>query len=294
MERRRLGRTGHHSSVAILGGAAFSDCTPEQAAKTFDAALKAGVNHVDVAPTYGDAELLLGALLPDVRDRVFVAGKTLRRNPDGVKAQLAESLDRLQIEHFDLYQLHGVTSLADLDERADAYAAVAQAREAGLAKAIGVTGHGLDAPAAHLEALRRWDLDTVMFALNPRLWSDADYRADVTALLKECRLRNVGVQIIKVIARGPWGADARTADTWYRPHTDPDRIKAAVDFVLSLGGVQCVVTPADRMLVAPVLDAAQRPAFLSERRRRTIVADFADDTPIFPADDEVGGPGETS
>lgn len=269
----------------MLGGAAFADCTPEQAAKTFDEAFRAGINHVDVAPTYGEAERNLGPLVAGRRDALFVAGKSHRRNPDGVRSHLDESLRTLQIEAFDLYQLHGVTSVDDLEARKGALDAIFEARDAGLTSFVGITGHGLGTAAAQLEALRRWDLDTVMFPLNPRLWSVSGYRADVKALLVECRTRNIGVQITKVAARGPWGDGPRTAATSYRPYTDPVRLKAAADFVLSIGGIQCVVTPADRSLVAPVLSAAKRPSYLSDRKRAAIIADFAGDTPIFSASD---------
>ncbi len=290
MERRRLGRTKHDSSVAVLGAATFADCTPEQAAKTFDQAFRAGINHVDVAPTYGEAERNLGPLLPERRDALFVAGKSHRSDPDGVRAQIGESLATLQIDQFDLYQLHGVTSVDQLDERKAAVEAMFEARDAGLTRFVGITGHGLETAAAQLEAIRRWDLDTVMFPLNPRLWSEPDYRRDVNALLVECRTRNIGVQTVHVAIRGPWGAGARTERTSYRPYTDPDRLKAAVDFVLSIGGVQCLVTPGDRSLVAPVLAAATKPTFLSDRKRRAIVADFAGDTLIVPSDlsDDLG------
>src|SRR4051795_7905621 len=117
MLTRRLGRTGHDSSVAILGGAAFSRCSPEDARPAFEAALAAGVNHLDIAPQYGEAQRNVGPLVPAVRDRLFVACKTLRKHPDGVRAQLDESLSLLGCAWFDLYQLHAVTSLAELETR---------------------------------------------------------------------------------------------------------------------------------------------------------------------------------
>src|SRR5689334_3643400 len=128
METRRLGRTEHRSSVAILGGAAFAVATPESTRSAFDAALAAGVNHLDIAPRYGAAEELVGPLLPAVRDRLFVGCKTTRRNADGVRAQLENSLSLLGCDQFDLYQMHAVTDLAELDSRADAAAAILRAR----------------------------------------------------------------------------------------------------------------------------------------------------------------------
>src|SRR3974390_2845219 len=184
VERRRLGRTGHHSSVAVLGGAAFWDGEPETTGTAFAAALAAGVNHIDVAPQYGRAQELLGPLIPPVRSRLFVACKTLQHRPDEVRAQLEESLRLLRCDRFDLYQLHAVTDLDELKARAGAVEAILAARDEGLCRWVGITGHNLGAPAAHLEALRRYDLDTVMFPVNPRLWADRDYRGDAEALLE--------------------------------------------------------------------------------------------------------------
>ena len=207
MLTRRLGRTGHHSSVAVLGGAAFWGTDPEVTASTFTAALEAGVNHLDVAPRYGRAQELLGPLVAPVRDRVFVACKTMRHDPAGVRAQLEESLTLLRCDSFDLYQMHAVTDLDELDARARAVTAIIAARDEGLCRFVGITGHNLTTPAAQLEALRRYDLDTVMFPVNPRLWADPAYRHDAEALLAEAESRDVGVMAIKAVAARPWGND---------------------------------------------------------------------------------------
>ena len=136
-----------------------------------------------MAPQYGRAQELLGPLIPAVRDQLFVACKTLRHNRDGVRAQLEESLRLLHCDRFDLYQLHAVTDLEELEARTGAVEAILAARDEGLCRWVGITGHDLTAPAAHLEALRRYDLDTVMFPVNPQLWSDPTYRRDAEALL---------------------------------------------------------------------------------------------------------------
>ncbi|HMC52680.1 MAG TPA: aldo/keto reductase, partial [Acidimicrobiales bacterium] len=223
MEARRLGRTGHRSSVAIFGAAALARADADGAQAALDDALAAGVNHLDVAPRYGEAERLLGPILPAVRDRLFVGCKTTRRNPDGVRAQLEESLATLGCDRFDLYQLHGVTDLAELDSRAGAVQAMLRAREEGLCRFVGITGHDLGAPGAHAEALRRHDLDTVMFPVNPRLWVDSAYRRDAEALLQLALERDVGVMAIKALAARPWprpagaSVDGRWATTWYEP-----------------------------------------------------------------------------
>ena len=189
-------------------------------------ALAAGVNHIDIAPAYGEAEVLVGPHIPPARDRLFVAGKSDRSNPDGVRAHLERTLDRLGCDHLDLYQLHGVTDLGVLEGRAGAAEVILAARDEGLTRFVGITGHDLGTPRAQLEALRRYDLDTVMFPVYPRVWADPVYRADAEALLEECAARDVGVMAIKAVARRPWGDGELTATTWYEPHTDPDGHRA--------------------------------------------------------------------
>ncbi|HEX9260478.1 MAG TPA: aldo/keto reductase [Acidimicrobiales bacterium] len=258
MQTRRLGRTGHLSSVAILGGAAYwEDGDREQAADSFHAALAAGVNHLDIAPSYGAAERLVGPLVPAVRDRLFVACKTTRRNPDGVRAQLENSLRILGCDRFDLYQAHAVTDLDELDTRAEAFEAILRARDEGLTTYVGVTGHDLGAPKAHAEAVRRYDLDTVMFPVNARLWADPDYRRDAEALLELCADRDVGVMAIKAAARRPWGQGPRHATTWYEPYTTAAELERGIRFTLSVPGVHAFCTPGDMGILTLVLKAAE-------------------------------------
>src|ERR1700728_3820633 len=233
MEMRRLGRTEHLSSVAILGGAAFWETTPELAETAFQQALTAGVNHLDIAPQYGLAQELIGPLVPAVRDRLFVGCKTMRANPEGVRQQLEESLGLLGCDSFDLYQLHAVTDLAELDRRAEAAETILRAKEEGLCRFVGITGHNVETPAAQLVALERYDLDTVMFPVNPRLWADAQYRHDAEALLEEAARRDVGVMAIKAGAARPWGDRAHTSTTWYEPYTDSAPLRRGIEFALS-------------------------------------------------------------
>src|ERR1019366_1218562 len=255
---RRLGRTGHHSSVAVLGGAAFWGTDPEVTASTFAAAIDAGVNHLDVAPRYGQAQESLGPLVAPVRDRLFVACKTMRHDPDGVRAQLEESLTLLRCDYFDLYQMHAVTDLDELDARARAVTAIIAARDEGLCRFVGITGHNLTTPAAQLEALRRYDLDTVMFPVNPRLWADPAYRHDAEALVVEAEARDVGVMAIKAVAARPWGQRPHTATTWYDPYTSAQEIERGVRFVLSVPGVHARCPPSDPVLTLAAIEAAGR------------------------------------
>ena len=192
MERRRLGRTGHESSVAVLGGAACWAASVEEAGEWLQLALDHGVNHLDIAPQYGAAESVVGPHLAAHRDELFIAGKTLRANPDGVTDQFDTTRRLLNAEVLDLYQAHAVTSLAELDRRSAALERILALRDAGHTRFAGITGHDMEVPRAHLEALRRFDLDTVMFPVYPALWSRPEYREPAEELLALCAERDVG------------------------------------------------------------------------------------------------------
>jgi aryl-alcohol dehydrogenase-like predicted oxidoreductase len=282
VERRRLGRTEHSSTVAILGGAAFAQCTAEDAEVGFADALSRGVNHLDIAPRYGAAEDLIGPLIPAVRDDLFVACKTTRRNPEGVRAQLEESLRKLHTDRFDLYQLHAVTDLDVLEERVQAAEEILRARDEGIVRFAGITGHNDGAPAAHLEALRRWDLDTVMFPVNARMWSDPDYRRDAEALLELCAERDVGVMAIKSVARQPWPDGERFATTWYEPFDEPDGVARGVSFTLSVPSVHGICTPGDLRVLRLALDAADRYEPMSLDDRERVIESSSSFASIFP------------
>jgi aryl-alcohol dehydrogenase-like predicted oxidoreductase len=290
MERRRLGRTEHASTIAVLGGAAFARATPEQTEAAFADAVERGVNHLDIAPRYGDAEVLVGGVLEAVRDRFFVGCKTTRRNPDGVKAQLEESMQRLHTDRIDLYQLHAVTSLEVLEERVDAAETILRARDEGVVRFAGITGHDLGAPGAFIEALRRWDLDTVMFPVNARMWADAGYRADAERLLELCAERDVGVMAIKAAAKRPWGNSGdntgddsrRFATTWYEPFDAGDEVRRGVSFTLSVPGVHAFCTPGDLAVLRLALDAAEAHEAISGDERERAVEEAAGLPSIFP------------
>ena len=280
MQTRRLGRTEHQSSVAILGAAAFARSTPSDADAPFRAAIERGVNHLDIAPRYGQAEDAIGPHIPAVRDGLFVGCKTTRRNAEGVRAQLEESLTKLNCDRFDLYQMHGVTSLEVLDERSAAAEEILKARDEGLTRFVGITGHDLGAPAAHAEAVRRFDLDTVMFPVNARMWADADYRRDAETLLELCADRDVGVMAIKACAYGPWGDKERHSTTWYEPVTEADAVSDGVRFTLSVPGVHAFCTPGDLDVLRTALDAAE--AFEPLDDLEGAVTAAAGREPIFP------------
>lgn len=268
--------------MAILGAAAFWDSTPEATEVAFRRALEAGVNHLDVAPQYGRAQQLVGPLIPAVRGQLFVGCKTLRANPDGVRAQLEESLGLLGCDFFDLYQLHAVTDLAELDRRAGAAQAILRAKEEGVCRFVGITGHGLDAPATHRVALDRYDFDTIMFPVNPRLWADPQYRDDAEALLEEAQRRDVGVMAIKAGAARPWGDRSRTSTTWYEPYTDLHGLRRGIEFVLSIPGVAGFCTPGDISVLTDALDIAGSVTAMDAEQRQRAIEETAREQMIFP------------
>ncbi len=282
MEHRRLGRTEHHSSVAILGGAAFAAVSPHEAEAPFRQALDRGVNHLDIAPRYGDAELAVGPHIPAVRDELFIGCKTAEATAAGAKTELDRSLQRFGCSYLDLYQAHGVTDLDELDRRAEAFELIVAAREQGLTRFAGVTGHDLGAPKAHLEAVKRYDLDTVMFPIYPRVWADPVYRADAEALLSYCSEHDIGVQIIKAIARRPWGETTPFHRCWYEPQTDAGAIARGVGFALSTPGVTGICTVGDLKLLPSVLEAAEGFRPWSDQEREAAVSAMADEQIIFP------------
>jgi aryl-alcohol dehydrogenase-like predicted oxidoreductase len=259
MEKRRLGRLEHRSSVLIYGAAALSDVPQEVADRSIQQALDGGINHLDVAADYGDAELRLAPWMPDIRDRVFLATKTGLREREPAWQQINASLERLQTDHVDLLQLHAVGDLGDLDRAtADdgALAAAIRAQDEGLVGAVGITGHGHQAPATHLEALRRHPFATVLTPLNPALWNDEVYRADYLALVDEVQRQDAGLMTIKTVSRRNWpdGGDQPYA-TWYEPYDDQARVTAAVSWVLAHQEVTGIPTAGDVRLLGMLLEA---------------------------------------
>ncbi len=261
MERRTLGATGHESSVLIYGAAALSEVDQDTADASVQEALDAGINHLDVAADYGDAELRLGPWMSRIRDDVFLATKTGERDAEAAWAGINRSLERLQTDHVDLIQLHAVGDLEELDKvtrPGGALEAAVRAQEEGLARAVGITGHSHTAPSTHLEALRRHPFASVLTPLNLAVWSRPDYRADYEALVAEVRRRDVALMTIKTVSRRNWPEDAdHTHATWYEPQTDPERIRAAVSWVLDHTELTGLATPGDVRLLRHVI-AAER------------------------------------
>jgi len=283
METRRFGRTGHESTVAIFGAFAVSNLEQDLADEVLEQVIAAGVNHIDVAPTYGDAEERLGPWMVRERERFFLGCKTMERDKNGAAAELRQSLNRLRVDHFDLYQIHAVTKMEELDAATrpgGALEAIVEARDAGLARFIGITGHGREAPAVFLEALERFDFDSVLFPVNFIQYAQPEYRENAEALLRVCRERDVGVMAIKAVARGPYGDQEPTHNTWYEPFTEPDIVQDAVNFVLSQP-VTGLCTPGDAGLLPSVLQACENYLTLDESQQEALIATGTTYEPLF-------------
>ena len=262
MERRRLGRTGHESSVLIYGAAALGEVTQEVADASVQEALDAGINHIDVAASYGEAELRLGPLMSHIKAScpdLYLATKTGDRDAEGAWASINRSLERLQTDRVDLLQLHAIGDLDELDKvtaKGGALEAAMRAQDEGLVGAVGITGHGDGAPATHLEALRRHPFVTVLTPMNVVLHRDAAFRAGYEELADEVARQDAGLMLIKTVSRQNWArGQERRYTTWYEPFDDPASITAAVSWALSLPGVTGLATPGDVGLLGMVIEA---------------------------------------
>jgi aryl-alcohol dehydrogenase-like predicted oxidoreductase len=283
MQTRRFGRTGHMSTVAIFGAAGLGQVTQAVADETMERIIAAGVNHIDVAPSYGEAELRIGPWMDRERKRFFLGCKTTERTREGAAAELRRSLERLRVDSFDLYQFHAVKTFEELDQifaPGGAFEAVIRAKEEGLTKHIGITGHGVDAPAIYLEALRRFDFDSVLFPLNFVQYANPAYRKNADELLRQCAAGDVGTLIIKSICERPWGDRPKTHTTWYKPFTDAAHIQPAVNFCLSQD-VTGLCTAGDVSVLPLVLQACQNFSPLSADEQEALIATANQYEPLF-------------
>jgi aryl-alcohol dehydrogenase-like predicted oxidoreductase len=259
IERAEFGQTGHRSSRVIFGAAALAQLTQDEADPLLDVLLEFGVNHLDTAASYGDSELRLAPWLADHRDQFFLATKTGDRTGSEARASLERSLERLGVDQVDLIQLH---NLVEEDEWETAHGpggaleALVQAREEGLARYIGVTGHGVRIASMHRRSLERFDYDSVLLPYSFVQLENPDYRADVEAVLGVCAERHVAVQTIKSVARRRW-TDAGTGPrrSWYEPLTSGEAFDRAIHFVLDRQQLS-LITSSEPSLLRPILTAA--------------------------------------
>ena len=255
-----FGTTGHDSTRVIFGAAAFGDVTQQVADQTMELILEHGINHIDTAASYGDAELRLGPWMRTHRDAFFLATKTGERTYQAAHDEIRRSLERLQTDQLDLIQLHNLADPAEWDVamgEGGALEALIEARDEGLVRFIGVTGHGTTIPAMHLRSLERFDFDSVLLPYNHPMMRNEAYAADFEALAALCADRDVAMQTIKSITRAPWGDVEHNTTTWYRPLEDQAAIDTAVWWVLGRPGV-FLNTASDPGILAKQLDAAQR------------------------------------
>jgi len=255
-----FGRTGHISTRTIFGAASLSHVTQQEADRTLETLLQYGVNHIDVAASYGDAELRIAPWLAQHRSQFYVATKTGARTAQEAQQDLHRSLERMSIDYVDLWQLHNLVDAMDWDTALSpggAIDAAIEAKKQGLIRAIGVTGHGLQIAAIHRRSLERFDFDAVLLPYNYITMQNPYYAENFNALLSTCQQRNVAVQTIKSIAYKPWMGRTRTHATWYEPLEDQQDIDMEVYWVLRRPGI-FLNTIADIHLLPRVLDAASR------------------------------------
>jgi aryl-alcohol dehydrogenase-like predicted oxidoreductase len=258
IERAPFGATGHESSRVIFGAAALGDVSKADADRTLEVILEHGINHIDVAASYGDAELRISTWLKE--HEFFVATKTEERTYAAAREQIRRSLDRLAVDHVDSIQLHNLVDVIEWDialSPGGALEACLEARDEGLVRFIGVTGHGLSVPKMHQRSLERFDFDSVLCPYNWVQMQDPRYAETFDGLAAMCAERNVALQTIKSLAYKPWEGREKTASTWYEPLTDQPDIDKAVSWVLANPQV-FLLTTGDVDVLPKLLDAAER------------------------------------
>ncbi|MCK4788865.1 MAG: aldo/keto reductase [Desulfobacteraceae bacterium] len=282
MQYRRLGRTEHKSSVISLGGAALWDVDQEEADAAIQMALDNGVNHFDIAPRYGQAELRTGPMVERYRKKVFLACKTTERSKVSTWESIKRSLDRLHTDYFDLYQLHMVSDAETLNVvmgSGGALEAVVEARDQGLVRYIGITGHR---PYVQIEAINRFDFDTVLFPLNRVLAAHPNDYTEFRFLIDTAQKKDIGTITIKAIAKQPWNPGVRMYRTWYEPFTEQVDIDKSIWYTLSQE-ISTTVLPADLRLWPKVIDAAERFKSIGEREQEAAISEARVYKPIFPS-----------
>lgn len=253
LEKRKLGKTGRKLSILGFGGIVVMDATPDESAERVKNAIDYGINYFDVAPSYGDAEIKLGPALEPYRKDVFLACKTTERKKEGARKELEQSLEHMRTDHFDLYQLHAVTTLEDVDTifaPGGAMETFLEARDEGMVKLIGFSAHSVEAAMALMD---RFDFDTLLFPINYTTWTAGDFGPQV---LERAMEKEMGVLALKAMAKSPYteGA-ARVPKCWYQPLTDPEEAKMGLRFTLS-HPVTAAIPPGNENLFSMALGLA--------------------------------------
>lgn len=283
MEKRILGRTGHKSTLITLGGASLSPSDRSESNAFIKLALDHGVNHIDVAPSYGSgmAESILGKWVKEYRKNLFLACKTQKRTKKEAADELSRSLKNLQTDYFDLYQLHGLDDPEELKIALSgdgAVSAILDAKKKGLVKYIGITSHN---PLNILEALKSFDFDTVLLPVNYVLHAHPEPKNDYEPVLTLARERNLGVIAMKSVAKGPWPSDERPYNTWYQPFSTQSEVDEALRFTLS----QYVTTAAsssDIRIAKMMIDAAERYTLMNKKEQQEMLLKASTYKPLFP------------
>jgi len=282
MERRGLGRTGQKSTIVALGGAIFIGKPDQKEADAFiKLALDRGVNHIDVAPTYGDAETQLGKWVREYRKNIFLACKTRNRTGKEAAEELRRSLEHLQTDHFDLYQLHGLDKPDELETALGpdgAIQAILEAKRQGFVKHIGITSHN---PVNIMRALKRFDFDTVLLPVNCVLKAHSQPENDYEPVLAVAKEKGIGVIAMKAIAKGPWPNEKRPYKTWYQPFDTQREIDEALRFALSQD-VTTATSSSDIGLATMMIDAAERFTPMSKEEQMELASKVSSFKPLFP------------
>jgi len=281
MEKRRLGKTEHMSSIITFGSAALWEVSQVEADAAIELAIEHGVNHFDVAPSYGEAEMRLGPWMQKHHKKVFLACKTTERGKTGAWESIKRSLELLKADYFDLFQFHGINDIETLNvvlSSMGALEAVLEAKEQGLVRHIGITGHR---PFVQIEALNRFEFDTILFPVNRVLAAHRNDFNDFLPLLEIARQKDVGTIGIKAITKRPWEAAMRMYRTWYEPFDEQEEIDKSLWYALSQG-ITTAAMPADLRLWPLVIDAAERFRVIDKREQEEAISEVKQYKPIFP------------
>jgi len=278
-----FGSTGHRSTRLIFGAASLAAVSQDVADRVLDLLLQHGVNHIDVAASYGDAELRVAPWLRTHRDEFFLATKTGERTADAAYEQLQQSLERLGVDRIDLWQLHNLADPIEWDialSPGGAIEAAVRAKQEGLVRFVGVTGHGAQIAATHRRSLERYAFDSVLLPYNWVTMQSPYYAENFDALAAACAERGVAVQTIKSAARRPWLGREHTASTWYEPYQDQDALDLSLWWSLGRDGVH-VISPGDVDVLPKVLDAASRFEDVPTDEAMRALNERADAAPLF-------------